>query len=85
MFNMQTVEVLDYGLGKVADSMIKHVMNPAISDGTVKIFIELDGDSVEPQEAILRLLPSSEYQVRVLSKSYIDILFLLGFFDHLSQ
>ncbi|KAJ6842608.1 centromere/kinetochore protein zw10-like protein [Iris pallida] len=58
---MEIVGVLDYGLGKVADSMIKYVMNPAICDGSIKIFIELDENSVEKYETSLRLLPS-EFQ-----------------------
>ncbi|ONK70268.1 uncharacterized protein A4U43_C05F31980 [Asparagus officinalis] len=60
---MEIVGVLDYGLAKTADLMIKHVINPAISNVSVDIFVEeFDEGSVVKHEAILKLLPSSEYK-----------------------
>lgn len=69
---MQIVGILDYGLAKIADLMIKHVINPTISKGSVNICIEeLDESPVGLREAMLKLLPSSEYEVCAAFQSYI--------------
>jgi len=66
MFLIQIAGVLDYGLAKLADLMIKHVIKPAISNGSINIIIEeLDEGFVEKHDVILKLFPSSEYQVCV--------------------
>jgi len=52
--------------------MIMHVINPAISNGSLNIFIEeLDEGVVEKHVGILKLLTSSEYQVCATFQSYI--------------
>lgn len=57
---MEIAGVLDYGLAKVADLMIKHVFKPAISNQSINISVE-NNENFD-HEAILKLLPSSEYQ-----------------------
>uniref|UniRef100_A0A1D1YJI3 Centromere/kinetochore protein zw10 n=1 Tax=Anthurium amnicola TaxID=1678845 RepID=A0A1D1YJI3_9ARAE len=60
---MEIVDGLDYGLAKVADSMIKHVMNPVISNGSMIVLTEdMDWDSDKEAEATLKLLPFPECQ-----------------------
>ncbi|XP_058070817.1 centromere/kinetochore protein zw10 homolog isoform X2 [Magnolia sinica] len=61
---MDIVGVLDYGLAKVADSMIKHVMIPTVRNGLGVGFVEeLNRDSQQKDEAILSLILSPNYQV----------------------
>lgn len=62
--HMQIVGVLDYGLARIADLMIKHVMFPATSKRSINILVEqLNQDSDEKSGAILSLISSSEVQV----------------------
>lgn len=81
LFWLQIIGVLDYGLAKIADSMIKHVINPTVINGSVDIFIEEpDEASVEKCEAVLKLLPSSERQVYYfhhMSLPYIQLFLFL--------
>lgn len=61
---MQIVGSLDYGLGKVADLVIKHVMVPSIAASSVKHrFEEHHEGSNEHCAAILEIVSSSELQV----------------------
>ncbi|KAJ0984405.1 hypothetical protein J5N97_002761 [Dioscorea zingiberensis] len=58
---MEIVGILNYGLAKVADLMIKHIMKPAVSNGSMIIFVEeLDQDNADQPQAILSLVPSSD-------------------------
>ncbi|XP_073001513.1 centromere/kinetochore protein zw10 homolog [Typha latifolia] len=60
---MEIVDILDYGLAKVADLMIKHVMVPVISNKSITVAIEvLNDDALEEPEAILTLFESYEFQ-----------------------
>ncbi|XP_008799437.2 centromere/kinetochore protein zw10 homolog [Phoenix dactylifera] len=60
---MEVVDVLDYGLAKMADLMIKYVMVPATSKRSINILVEqLNQDSDGKSEAILSLISSSEVQ-----------------------
>ncbi|XP_020102327.1 centromere/kinetochore protein zw10 homolog isoform X2 [Ananas comosus] len=60
---MEIVDVLDYGMAKIADLMIKHVMVPAISNSSVVVSVEvLNQEAVEKPEAILNVVPSLESQ-----------------------
>lgn len=71
---MQIVDVLDYGMAKIADLMIKHVMVPAISNSSVVVSVEvLNQEAVEKPEAILNVVPSPESQVNLMQPE--DIFF----------
>ncbi|KAM0933973.1 putative RZZ complex, subunit Zw10 protein [Dioscorea sansibarensis] len=60
---MEVVGILNYGLAKVADSMIKHVMKPAVSNGSMNVFVEeLSQDDIDKPQAILSLIPSSDIE-----------------------
>ncbi|RYR00130.1 hypothetical protein Ahy_B07g088216 [Arachis hypogaea] len=53
---MDAVGILEYGLAKVADLMIKHVMNPFVKHGQPLSFIE----ELNPESAVLKLVPSPD-------------------------
>lgn len=68
---MQVVGILNYGLAKVADLMIKHVMKPAVSNGSMNVFVEeLSQDDVDKPQAILSLIPSSDAEVSRISFNF---------------
>ncbi|GLT30184.1 hypothetical protein SLA2020_050010 [Shorea laevis] len=55
---MEVVQILDYGLTKAADLMIKHVIAPSINHGSPARFLEeLNEGSDEVTEAVLKILP----------------------------
>lgn len=58
------VGILDYGLAKVADLMIKYVISPAVSYGLPIAFVEeLNPGPEKMSEAILRIVPSVDDKV----------------------
>ncbi|GLT94095.1 hypothetical protein SLE2022_118540 [Rubroshorea leprosula] len=58
---MEVVQILDYGLAKAADLMIKHVITPSINHGSPARFLEeLNEGSDEVTEAVLKILPSHD-------------------------
>lgn len=61
---MQIVKVLEYGLGKVADLVMKHVIVPSITNNALTILVEEhDNGSLEGCQAILYIDSSSELKV----------------------
>ncbi|WOK99942.1 centromere/kinetochore protein [Canna indica] len=60
---MEIVGVLDYGLARVADLVIKHVMLPTITNNSVKFLVEEHYEgSIETFETILKIVLSAELQ-----------------------
>ncbi|XP_074592298.1 centromere/kinetochore protein zw10 homolog isoform X2 [Curcuma longa] len=58
---MEIVKVLDYGLAKVADLVMKHVIVPSITNNALKILVEEhDNGSFEGCQTILYIDSSSE-------------------------
>lgn len=52
------IGILDYGLAKVADLIIKHVISPALNSGAPLSFVtEIIPDTQEMTEAILKIAP----------------------------
>lgn len=61
---MEVVGILDYGLAKVADLMIKYVISPAVSYGLPIAFVEeLNPGPEKMSEAILRIVPSVDDKI----------------------
>lgn len=61
---MNVVGILDYGLAKVADLIIKYVVTPAVNQGSPILFVEeLDRDPKEMTEAALKMMPSVEPKI----------------------
>ncbi|XP_068345591.1 centromere/kinetochore protein zw10 homolog isoform X2 [Pyrus communis] len=61
---LDVVGILDYGLGKVADLMIKHVISPALNFGAPVSFVaEVNRDSQVLTEAILNIVPSNDPKI----------------------
>ncbi|KAK3038916.1 hypothetical protein RJ639_027544 [Escallonia herrerae] len=68
---MEVVGILDYGLAKVADLFIKHVVTPAVNHVPHTSFVEeLNQDSKSTTEVVLKMVLSSD------PKSLIVYLFL---------
>ena len=60
------VGILDYGLAKVADKMVKFVIAPAMNCSTTTSFAEEVKERSEGlTEAILKTVPSSDFKVSV--------------------
>ncbi|KAJ6390243.1 hypothetical protein OIU77_024461 [Salix suchowensis] len=58
--SMEVIGILDYGLAKVADQMIKHVIIPVVKKGSsISTMVDLKDDSKEMTEAILKMLSTS--------------------------
>ncbi|KAG2712086.1 hypothetical protein I3760_04G108400 [Carya illinoinensis] len=58
---MDVVGILDYGLSKVADLIIKYVVTPVVNHGVPVSFVEeLTQDSKEMTEAVLNILPTGK-------------------------
>ncbi|VVA17516.1 PREDICTED: centromere/kinetochore [Prunus dulcis] len=61
---LDVVGILDYGLAKVADLMIKHVIFPALNFGAPVSFVaEVNPDSQVITEATLNIVPSSDPKI----------------------
>lgn len=55
---LDVIGILDYGLAKVADLIIKHVISPALNSGAPLSFVtEIIPDTQEMTEAILKIAP----------------------------
>ncbi|XP_044466366.1 centromere/kinetochore protein zw10 homolog isoform X1 [Mangifera indica] len=57
---MEAVGILNYGLAKVADMMVKYVITPAVNFGSPITFVE-EGD--EGAEATLKIVPSVDSRI----------------------
>ncbi|KAL6654132.1 hypothetical protein ACP70R_007597 [Stipagrostis hirtigluma subsp. patula] len=58
---LEMIDALDYGMGKVADLLVKHVFVPAISNKSVAVSVEkLEESGPEHFVSSLSLLPSEE-------------------------
>ena len=57
----QVVGILDYGLAKVADLIIKFVFSPALTCGSPISYVEeINQDAEEKCTAVLKIVPSLE-------------------------
>ncbi|KAL4610208.1 hypothetical protein ACB092_08G035000 [Castanea dentata] len=62
---MDVAGILDYGLAKVADLIIKHVITPVVNRGSPISFVEeVNQDSKEMTEAILKIVPSIDPKIK---------------------
>lgn len=60
------VGILDYGLAKVADLVIKYVISPAVNYGSPVSFVEESvQNSKKTVEASLKIVPSQDPKVYV--------------------
>ncbi|XP_068668194.1 centromere/kinetochore protein zw10 homolog [Aristolochia californica] len=60
---MEILGVIDYGLAKVADLMIKYIMIPTISNGFAVLFVEeIDEDHDKRVESVLKVVTTSDSQ-----------------------
>lgn len=60
--------ILDYGLAKVADLIIKYVITPAVSRTLPVSFVEeVNQDAKGMTEAILRTVPSVDSKVNIIT------------------
>ena len=65
------VGILDYGLAKVADLIIKHVITPVVNRGSPISFVEeVNQDSKEMTEAILKIVPAIDPKVLIFIKDF---------------
>lgn len=60
---MDAVGIMDYGLAKVADLMIKHVIAPVVSFRSTIVVELINQDSGNGAEANLKILPSADSNV----------------------
>ncbi|XP_024175464.1 centromere/kinetochore protein zw10 homolog [Rosa chinensis] len=61
---LDMVGILHYGLAKVADLMIKHVISPALNSGSPVSFVtEINPDSQAMTEATLKIVPSNDPKI----------------------
>ncbi|OIT03456.1 PREDICTED: centromere/kinetochore protein zw10 homolog [Nicotiana attenuata] len=60
---MDAVGIMDYGLAKVADLMIKHVIAPVVSFRSTIVVEETNQESGNGAEANLKILPSADPNV----------------------
>jgi hypothetical protein len=66
LFYMQIIDSLDYGMAKVADLMIKHVLVPAISNISVTASVDVHQKSGSTSSvAVLIIAASEERQVSI--------------------
>ncbi|XP_073296675.1 centromere/kinetochore protein zw10 homolog isoform X1 [Primulina huaijiensis] len=64
---MDAADILDYGLAKVADLIIKHTITPVVSARATPSLIEdTDQDLDRIPEAVLKIVPSSNPEARLL-------------------
>ncbi|KAL6136985.1 hypothetical protein ACLB2K_062280 [Fragaria x ananassa] len=61
---LDVVGVLNYGIAKVADLIIKHAFSPALNFGAPVSFVtEINPDSQAMTEAILKIVPSNDPKI----------------------
>lgn len=81
---MDVVGILDYGLAKVGDLIIKYVVSPAVIQGSPISFVEeLNQDPKEMTEAVLKIGPSVEPKIEDVEGGaiYSAIIQLIKFMD----
>jgi centromere/kinetochore protein ZW10 len=78
--------ILDYGLAKLADLIIKYVVSAAVNRGSPISFVEeLNQDPKEMTEAVLKIVPSVEPMVNtnndfgIILKILTLVVFLFNF------
>ncbi|TXG55440.1 hypothetical protein EZV62_020696 [Acer yangbiense] len=79
---MEVVGILDYGLAKVADLMIKHFIKPAVNYGSPITFVEeLNQGSGEMTDALLKMVSSVDSKTELVDGKivYIRILQIIKF------
>ncbi|KAI9178581.1 hypothetical protein LWI28_028176 [Acer negundo] len=79
---MEVVGILDYGLAKVADLMIKHFIKPAVNYGSPITFVEeLNQGSGEMTDALLKMVSSVDPKTEPVDGKivYIRILQIVKF------
>ncbi|XAR68139.1 hypothetical protein NMG60_11003166 [Bertholletia excelsa] len=65
---MDVVGILDYGLAKVADMVIKYVVSPAVNYTCPVSFVEeTNQDAEHLNEAVLKMVPSSDLKIENVS------------------
>ncbi|KAM5580512.1 centromere/kinetochore protein zw10 [Rosa sericea] len=81
---LDVVGILHYGLAKVADLIIKHVISPALNSGAPVSFVtEVNPDSQAMTEAILKIVPSNDPKIEKMDGEtiYPRIIEVLKFID----
>ncbi|KAK2648859.1 hypothetical protein Ddye_016348 [Dipteronia dyeriana] len=79
---MEVVGILDYGLAKVADLMIKHFIKPAVNYGSPITFVEeLNQGSGKMTDALLKMVSSVDHKTEPVDGKivYIRILQIIKF------
>lgn len=77
------VGILDYGLAKVADLIIKNVVSPAVNPGSPISFVEeLNQDSKGITEAVLKIVPSVEPKVNTIYQHCLNFSLLYVVYSH---
>ncbi|KAK1568779.1 hypothetical protein Q3G72_028604 [Acer saccharum] len=79
---MEVVGILDYGLAKVADLMVKHFIKPAVNYGSPITFVEeLNQGSGEMTDALLKMVSSVDSKTEPVDGKivYIRILQIIKF------
>ena len=75
------VGILDYGLAKVADLMIKYVITPAVKSGSkISVFEEINQDSDQITEMVLKIDRPSDIEVNFQSCDSNRSIFCLNLF-----
>ncbi|XP_030539776.1 centromere/kinetochore protein zw10 homolog isoform X1 [Rhodamnia argentea] len=70
--SMEVVGLLDYGLARVADLMIKYVMTPVINSGSAIAFVEESKqESGKLTEAFLRMMQSPDQKIGTVDSEMI--------------
>jgi len=62
LFRFQVVGILEYGLAKVADLMIKYVIIPFVNHGRPLSFLE----ELHQESAVLKIVASPDIKVSVM-------------------
>lgn len=77
------VGILDYGLAKVGDLIIKYVVSPAVIQGSPISFVEeLNQDPKEMTEAVLKIGPSVEPKVNIIYQHCLNFSLLYLVYSH---
>lgn len=77
------VGILDYGLAKLADLIIKYVVSPAVNRGSPISFVEdLNQDPKEMTEAVLKIVPSVEPMVNIIYQHCLNFSLLNVVYSH---
>ncbi|KAG4964627.1 hypothetical protein JHK84_039245 [Glycine max] len=68
---MDVVGILEYGLAKVADLMIKYVITPFVNHGQPLSFLE----ELHQESALLKIVPSLDSKKYLLPEKFLDAVF----------